>query len=152
MKIKPSFIPNSSSTIYIIFVPDNFLMEDEYILNICEDNLNDFEDHDSFENFDQNKFIEEIQNQFESFKEGKQYIFYDCSAVEMLEWRTLVKICENNNLIIDGIDFGISGNDVIKSISQETIIAALTNYINLDEFIKPFIREKKDDTEITKKI
>ena len=156
MKIKLSFITNSSSTIFIIFVPENFVLEKQYISKVHESILSDYEAelqlYDYFEDFNMDNFIIEIQNQFKLFKEGKRYTHYGCSYVEGIEWRTLVKICEDNNLILTKIEMGSSGSDILKGISQESIINFLINSMSLDEFIKPFIGENKDDTEVTKEI
>jgi hypothetical protein len=45
----------------------------------------------------------------------------------------------------------MSNNDALIGIAQETIIKTLTSHINLDEFMKPFIREVNDDTKNTNK-
>ncbi len=57
------------------------------------------------------------------------------------QWKILIRICEDNNFILNSIELPMDSSDAMIGLTQEAIIKTLTSYINLDEFMKPFIKE-----------
>lgn len=98
--------------------------------------MSDWEEE--LEDLNKETFIEFIKNQFTSFKNGEQYLYYDYDTYQLLEWRVILNICEDFNLIISEVDLSGSASDVI------------TSYINLNKFIQPFLKEEINDSKDTK--
>jgi len=154
VKIKLSFITNSSSSVFIIFVPEDFTIDNTYLSNLVDriyrENINENPMDVIFGNNAKEDIMEQIQTRFEEFKEGEQYTFYECEDCDFVEWCSLLQICEDHSLILTEVDLPGPGSSLIKSLTNESIMKTLINYVNLEKFMQPFLRENKNDTENTK--
>lgn len=146
MKIKFSFITNSSSSVYIVFIPNDFSPGRYYIANLLEKELNEFPDEDTKHLLEKDKdeIIEYIADDIEDIKEGEQFCYNEYTAPEVSEWRVILKICEDNNFILATVELPMNESDAIIGLTQENIIKTLTSHIDLDKFMKPFIRNEED--------
>jgi hypothetical protein len=151
MKIKHTFITNSSSTAYLIFIPDSFKIDHDEIENVVRFEILDLI-HPKMRPVDDmvDQIIDDIETELEQLRNGEQYTHYDFSEEELVFWRSILTICEKNNLIMSDIDLPTDGGDYLIGITKEVLMDTLVSHIDLDEFMKPFLKEKRNDPKATK--
>lgn len=94
-----------------------------------------------------NKFIKIIKDQFELFKEGENYCLCDYDEIDILKWNVIITICDKLDLILSVDSLHPSDSNVILSVSEKSFLKTLTNNINLEKFLQPFIIEDNDITQ-----
>lgn len=148
MKLKADFVTNSSSTAYIVFIPNDFYANENYLQRIC--NGKRTQCYPELKE-DTSEIVDDIQTMIEELKEGSD-IYYEEVLYKMIAWGTLVEICEENNFIISEVNINNEGNNTLQGVTEETILRILTSHINLDKFMKPFMKGGNDVTKITKEV
>ena len=114
MKIKLDFITNSSSTAYIVMIPDNFNTA-KSLAKIS--NENSYQD-DLYEycNDDKAKFIEQISENMSNLLNGEDLWGYDTPC-----FNTTQEMLEKEDFIIAMIDVSSDGGGQITPADKETI-------------------------------
>lgn len=140
MKIKFSFITNSSSSAYIVFIPDHFKVSYGEVIDAYTKSFNWFDELDELMENDEgkDKLVEEVQECFEGLKGGESFSYYDGRTV----FYTAIKICEENEFVVAWIDLP-SDCEIIEGIKENVIFNVLTKHIDIDKFLEPFVKECK---------
>lgn len=114
MKIKLDFITNSSSTAYVVMIPDNFNVV-ESLAKIL--NTNSYQD-DLYEycDDDEPKFIEQISENISNLINGEDLWGYDTPC-----FSTTQEILEKEDLIIASVDISSDGDGQITPANTKII-------------------------------
>lgn len=144
MKIKFGFITNSSSTVFIVFIPDDFYLSSSNISKLLEEEIAELVDMEELNTEEKEKLIPSIEYEIEALKEGEQYSYDSQSPIDVSEWRVIMRICEDNGFVLSSVELPMDSSDAVIGLTQEAIIRTLTAHIDLDKFMKPFIKNKED--------
>jgi len=126
MKIKIDFITNSSSTAYIVFVPNNFEVTSTQAYEVYKDTRNGSDGEFTDEIFG------DIEETLESLKEGDVLWSYgDDGNPDPPIYYAVLEICNINGFIVGTSSVGGEGNNSIIGIRQEDVIDILKNNIDL---------------------
>jgi len=145
MKVKTDFVTNSSSTAYIVFIPNQYYPHKSEILgayNTISDNISEtplcVQD-------ELDKLVDEVEMMFEELKETNEGIYpYDgYGDVTWEAWSTCLHICENHDFVLEYVDIPSDNGNVIKGIPEERIWKVLSNSIDLTGILKDFIKKEK---------
>jgi hypothetical protein len=122
MKFKLDFVTNSSSTSYIVHIPQNFVVSPQDIRDFAEREL----DEELFEETplnEQNDLIEEVVKCVEDVKNGHSvYESDNFDSKDSLAYNYILHICNKNNFKIDSQDIGGGGGvSIIIGITLEKI-------------------------------
>lgn len=137
MNIQMGFITNSSSTAYIIFVPNGFIATDKEIdaaINQCRDLFDE-----DFELTDEQR--ENVSDVVEMMKEGE---VYDCDEGDYL-WIACLQMFTNEDFVLDGVELHSGECATMKGIREERIISSLTNYVDLDKMVNTLVKGANDE-------
>lgn len=120
MKIKNSFVTNSSSTGYIVSIPDRFNIKEcvEYLdANHLFQNLDNLEDVDE----EKDRFINYIISLFETLRDDDVIGTYDCdNGCENVAYYEIINIIQDNKLIICEVDLG-PDEGYIENLNRKTL-------------------------------
>lgn len=118
MKIKVDFITNSSSTAYIVFIPDNFDISDFKEVIEKSGYKGDYEEALDEYDGDEAQFMEQIANNMETLRTDGHLWAED---IYMTFWSTLGYL-EEKKLVIHSMDTGGGGGmDVIDAVKKEKV-------------------------------
>lgn len=137
MKLKSDFVTNSSSTAYVVLIPNNFHI-DAGNIEILWDSVGP-EDNLSVEQIHKEtlEIIEELKN-------GGDIWYYGFDGVHPQIYHTVLRVCEDNKFIISCKDLNGEGNNMIAGVREEQIEDIIFNSINLNETFK-FLRKESED-------
>jgi len=114
MKIKLDFITNSSSTAYVVMMPDNFNIVESLAKisnqSIYQDDLYEYCDDDKA------KFIEQISENISNLLNGEELWGYDTPC-----FCTTQEILEKEDFIIAMVNISSDGGGQIIPANKETI-------------------------------
>lgn len=131
MKVKFSFVTNSSSTAYIVFIPDTFKASHKDIMDIFSVDLEGY-----YDELNENDIVKEIHEKLEELKGGKTIWEYD----EYMAFAIIRDLCEQHDFVLTSIDVSSDGNGTITNIQKEKFLDILVSHDNLDDIMKPFIK------------
>lgn len=138
MKLKHCFVTNSSSTSYIVFIPDSFKASHEDIMDLYSEQIDGY-----FDEVDEQKLVEDINEKIEGLKCGERVWEYD----EYVAFSIISGLCSYHDFILDSLDVSSDGAGIITNIKKERFLDILVSHDNLDDVMKPFIKsEEKDET------
>jgi len=133
MKIKADFVTNSSSTVYIVFVPPNYELNEEELQKVAQKHWDDGEGNsDSFDTAEEYK--ERVLEDFEDFM-GDSFMYEE----DTMGFYTLKEILTSKFEILS-IDVGPDSGQ-IRNISSEKV----KEIIAVGELIK--MKEEKNASE-----
>jgi len=140
MHVQTDFVTNSSSTAYIIFVPDSFHASDKQIDKAIQASKDINED--VYLTDEQRKEVPEI---VEMMKEGEEYDYYEGENL----WIICLQIFTDEDFIVDGIELHSEGHTLMKGIREENIIHTITNHIDLDGLVESLVKGANDERQDT---
>ena len=127
MHVQTDFVTNSSSTAYIVFVPDSFYATDKHI-NKAKQKYKLNYDAPS-------KDLKEVALIVEMIKNGDQFDIYSDENL----WILCFEIFSNEGFIVDGIECN-SGNTIMKGVKQENIISTITEYVDWSNIVNILVK------------
>ena len=131
MKIKSDFVTNSSSTAYVVFIPNRFKANEHEIKKFYEDEL--YIDEDP-------KFspliIAEANEVIEKLKEGESIWTYSDEGLSSPIYYTILNICQKYKMVVSSSEMGGEGNNTIFGVREEKVHEIMFNNIDMDEFFK----------------
>lgn len=130
MKIKVDFVTNSSSTAYVVFIPNRFEVSREQAKELFAPQYYGGKDED----FDDDKF-HDIQESIENLKEGNYLWSYGDEGTPADIYYCVLDICNQNGLIVSDSEMGGEGNNSIFGIKEEHIMDILKNHIDLGKLV-----------------
>lgn len=132
MKIKADFITNSSSTAYVVFIPNNFKTTRNQAQKVYK---NDYYCDTSDKAFS-DKIFKDIEESLETLKEGTPLWTYGDEGTPAPIYYAVLEICNINGFIVADSEMGGEGNNSIFGIKEEQIISILKNNIDLFDLVK----------------
>jgi len=116
MKIKSDFVTNSSSTGYIVAIPNDFYADQE-------DVLKKFEYHNDgtrgMEEWHETKILGEVEECIELLKEGDNLWNWADEATDNRVFYTIIDICEEQDFTLCIFAMSNEGNTRIQGLTEE---------------------------------
>lgn len=143
MQIQADFVTNSSSTGYIIFVPDIYYASESAIqlaIKMTE------ADHGNTNMSDHNKEID-IPEVIELMKSGETYYYGEFVgyANDNMVWLVCLQLFTTEDFIIGAFEIGSDGNTCMTGVDQKNITDVLTKHVDLDDLVKTLIKGADDE-------
>ena len=118
MKIKSDFITNSSSTAYIVAIPNDFEPDQEVILKYFEThNIGSY----GSEEWSQTRILEDFSECLDILKKGDNIWNYGDEGADPRIFYTVADICEENDFTLSIMDLSNEGNTRIEGIPEEVV-------------------------------
>jgi len=130
MKIKVDFITNSSSTAYVVFIPNRFKANREEAAEYYRTDY--YAEHDP--EFDDDVF-HDIEQSIETLKTGEYLWQYGDEGTPGAVYYAVLEICMRNGLVVSSSEMGGEGNNSIFGVKEEQIIDILKNHMDLNKLV-----------------
>ncbi len=140
MKIKFDFVTNSSSTAFVVMIPNKFYTSEEEIKEL----YNGYDMYDSYEEAKADEAFDELEDCIEDLKSGKNVWYYLSDGLNSCAYNSLLNICSKHNFIITSLDMNGEGNNIIQGIKEENIENMIVNNISIISMFKSILREGID--------
>ena len=144
MKIKGDFVTNSSSTSYVVLVPNEFRPDDDEIKKLYTEEYS-FDDELSDE-----QLLKELPELFEILKEGEDLWYYGGEGTNQSLWGMILDICRTHDFLLTSLDMNGEGNNTIIGIKEEAIESIMINNIDLFSMFNQIQRRGSNVTAKTK--
>jgi len=146
MQIQADFVTNSSSTGYIIFVPDSYYV-DKGNLRLAMQMTEEI--HNISKLTDKQKTVE-IPEVIELMKSGEAYYYDDYDLdYERHIWLICLQLFTLEDFVIGGFEIGSEGNTCMTGVDQKNITDVLINHVDLDDMVKTLIKGANDEKQNT---
>jgi len=143
MKIKSDFVTNSSSTCYIVFVPENFVLSDDLFDKTFKNLQTYYNEEDGF-TFIYETVKKDVKDSLNDLKNGHDIIKDSYGdGLDYKSYEVLYEILSAANLGLTKLDISGDGFDIIQGITQKQILKVLTESMGLDSLVK--IEEKNEE-------
>ena len=140
MIIKNDFVTNSSSTIWIVYVPEGYVIDLDEFERQLKQNYFD-------ETFDELKDLDiasELKDAISRLREGDNIWSYEEDGLHYAIYDTLIGTISNDGYAIKSFDVS-EGNNMIVGLSQGEVKAAFLKSIDIDETFKLLTKGEKDE-------
>jgi len=118
MKIKADFITNSSSTAYVVFIPNNLYLKKDEIKSLYEKVYHDGDGNEPTNE----QLYDEFPELLEILKSGDHLWLYGYSGINPDLWNMILILCDQRNLTISTLELDGEGNNTIQGVQEEDII------------------------------
>lgn len=141
MRIKTDFVTNSSSTCFIVFVPNNYVPSDEALIKAMEEQLGWWDDEEDNPPETAEEYLpilkQEILECIEDLKQGKD-IYKDNygDGVDYKVYSTVDCLMSREGFGLTSIDTAGDGLDQIVGVPEDKIIKILGENLDLKSFCK----------------
>lgn len=125
MKIKADFVTNSSSTAYIVLVPNEFRPDDDEIQKLYSG------EYVAYDELSDEQLFKEIPELFELLKEGDNVWYYGDQGTHPNLWSMILHICRTHGFLLTSLEMNGEGNNTIVGIKEEQIETIIINNIDL---------------------
>ena len=142
MKIKTDFVTNSSSTAFVVIIPNKFYTNEEEIKEL----YNGYDMYDSYEEAKADEAFDELEDCIEDLKSGKNVWYYLSDGLNQTIYNSILDICSKHNFIITSFGMNGEGNNIIQGIKEEQIETILINNMNILSIFKMIQRDTNNDT------
>ena len=130
MKIKIDFVTNSSSTAYVVFIPNRFKANREEAERLFDAQYYGGE----YMEFDDDIF-HDIEQSIETLKEGEYLWSYGDEGTPAGVYYAVLEICQSNGLVVSSSEMGGEGNNSIFGIKEEQVVDILKNHMNINQIV-----------------
>jgi len=148
MKIKTDFVTNSSSTCFVVFIPNNYTVKDETIKTYIESQMTWWDDEEG-EELTSDEYVEmmraEIVECLEALKQGTD--IYKDNYGDGVDYKVYSVIDE----LVGGEGFGLTsvqtsgdGLDQIVGVPEEKVIKIMGDHLNIMDFFKVKVRNEDE--------
>jgi hypothetical protein len=141
MKIKLDFITNSSSTAFVVLIPNKFYAD--------ENEIQKFYDRHPYDELTDEQLLKELPEYIETLKEGDNIWYYGGDGANQTLWSLVIDICDKHKFTLASLDMNGEGNNIIQGIKEEQIEELLINNIDIISMFKMIQRESTNVTEKT---
>ena len=114
MKIKADFITNSSSTVYIVFIPNKFFVDNSELQKISNKKM-------WYPELMKPEILDKIAEYIGILKGGDNIWYYGGDGVDPEIFGMVVDICINYDFLIATLDINGEGNNIVRGIKEERI-------------------------------
>lgn len=136
MKFKFDFVTNSSSTCFVVFIPNSFTVTNEMIQAGIDDAGYWWE----LEEDEEFPTVETIRNEIEIciglLKDGDNIYQSYNGGVDFKVYGVVDSILSTHSMYINSIELSSSGDNTILGIKEAGIIELFINHIDITNFIK----------------
>lgn len=137
MKTKDDFVTNSSSTAYVVLIPENFHINAGDI-KISWDCV------DEEEQLPVEQIHKEVLDLIDVLKIGEDVWCYGYEYTHPEIYDTIIELCRENNFILTVKDLNGEGNNMIQGIPEKKVTDIILNSTDLNKTFN-FLRKEKDD-------
>lgn len=141
MKIKSDFITNSSSTAYIVFIPDNLYLKKNEIKELYKKVYNVGTGNDLTDQ----QLYEEFPEILEELKDGENIWHYGYDGVNVDLWNMTAELCRQRDLTLSVLDVDGEGNNIIQGVREKHLMKTIANNIDFLSTFE-FLQRKTDVT------
>ena len=130
MKIKIDFVTNSSSTAYVVFIPNSF--------KVTREKAEEMFDAEYYAGRDEaftDDILHDIEQSIELLKMGDYLWSYGDEGTPPAVYYAVLSICNDNGLVVSSSEMGGEGNNSIFGIKEEQVVDILKNHMNLSELV-----------------
>lgn len=129
MKVKLDFVTNSSSTAYVVFIPNNFKIDKEETLKFLPID-------DDWTEEEYNSKLDEFHELIDMLKNGEDLWTYGGDGTDGELYSALLDLCGHYKFILSGCEMNGEGNNTILSVKEKDVQNILFKYIDLDKLFK----------------
>lgn len=129
MKIKTDFITNSSSTVYIVFIPSKFFVDNSELQKISNKKM-------WYPELMKPEIFDKIAEYIGILKGGDNIWYYGDDGVDPDIFGMIVDICRNYGFVIATLDIDGEGNNIVRGIREEKINKILVENIDILSIFK----------------
>jgi len=141
MKIKSDFVTNSSSTAFVVMVPNSFHINEDEIKTYINNNYDE-----TYEEAKEAEAFDEIYDCIASLKKGDNLWTYGTDGVHFTIYNSILDLCNEHKFILASLEMNGEGNNIIQGVKEEIIENMLINNMDVLSMFKSIQRNDKNDT------